>query len=86
VEEDLIGAYLKRGCKEDRLFSVVPSARTRCNCHKVKYKNFSLNIKKQVRVNEHQHRLLRTVVQSLFGDIQKPSGHDPGQPAAGGPT
>lgn len=36
--------YLKGGCKENgaRLFSVVPSARTRGNRHKVKHKMFPL--------------------------------------------
>ncbi|GAB0180739.1 hypothetical protein GRJ2_000539200 [Grus japonensis] len=64
AQGDLINVYkyLKRGCKEDgaRVFSVVPSARTRGNGHNLKHWRFPLNISKYfapVRVTEHLDRL-----------------------------
>jgi len=61
---DLLNAYeyLKGGCQEDgaKLFSVVPSDRTRGNRHKMKHRKFRLNIRKNfflLRLTEHWHRL-----------------------------
>jgi len=68
--------YLKGGCQEDaaKLFSVVPSDRTRHNRHKRKHRNFRLNMRKNffpLRVTEPWNRLPREFVESPSLEILK---------------
>ena len=66
--------YLKGGCQEAKLLSVVPSNRNRGNGHKLKHRKFRLNMRKNffpLRVMEPWNRLPREVVESPSLEILK---------------
>ena len=83
--------YLKAGYQEDgaRLFSVVPSNRTRGNRHKWKHRKFQVNEEKCVYFESD--RAVEQAAQegcgvSFSGGLQNPPEHDPVQPALGEPA
>ena len=72
-----------------KLFSVVPSDRTRGNGHKRKQRKFQLNMRKNffpLRVTEHWQAAQRGCGVSFSGDIQDLPGRGAVQPAVGDPA
>lgn len=86
---DLISVqkYLTGRSKEEaKLFSVVCSDRTRGNVHRLKYRKFCLNARKNflaLRVVKHWHSFL---IVSIHEDIQNATGQNPGQAAVADPA
>jgi len=78
LRRDLIYTYkyLQGGCQEDgaKVFSVVPSDRTRGKGYKLKHRKLRLNMRKNfftLRVTEYWNRLPREVVDSPSLEIFK---------------
>jgi len=71
----LVNIFRAGVCKDGpKLFPVVPSDRTRGNGHKLKYRKFRLNMRKNfffLRMTEHWNRLPREVVDSSSLEIFK---------------
>jgi len=84
----LKGTHLQKGQEDGaKLFSVVPSDRTRGSRHILKHRKFRLNMRKNffpLRVMEHWNNVAeRGCGFYSSGDIQDPPGQGPVQPAVG---